>query len=142
MAEYSKEAEIIKAIEIFSTEYFKNNDVKNIPHEHKYTLGEFVKNAILEMDKVFCTGWKSTAPEDELRYYERASGLLMFIQHKLNMMNDMCIITNKNKAVFDILTRKIDKQLLGMANSMRSKIKLAKRRSVRDAESAGGELDN
>lgn len=140
MVEYSKEAEIEKDIEVFTKTYFENNEIEKMPRRYKYELGVSTKEAILEMDKSFCKGWRSSIPESKLHYYEDASGLIMFIQHNLNRMNDLNVIDNRTKAIFDLLTHKIDKQLLSLTNSMRKKTR--KRQSVGDDESTGGELNN
>jgi hypothetical protein len=140
MVEYSKEADIEKDIELFSKQYFENNEIEKMPRRYKYELGTATKEAILEMDKSFCKGWKSSILENKLRYYEDASGLIMFIQHNLNRMNDLNIIDNMTKGMFDLLTKKIDKQLLSLTNSVRKKSR--KRQNVGDDESTGSELNN
>jgi len=144
MREYCKEADIKKDIEIFTNEYFKSECIRKLPKHYKYVMGEQVRNAILEMDKSFCKAWKSSIPVRKLIYFEDANGLVMFVQNKLNCMNDIGILDNKTKAKFDILTERIDKQLLNMTNSLRRKHKLAESRSIVDGliESDDRELKN
>ncbi len=136
---YIIEANIERSIELFTKEYFANKEIEKMIRNCKYTLGERVKNAIVDMDKSFCIGWRSSDPVNKLRYYEEAAGLLMFIQHKLNEMNDIGVIDDKNKALFDMLTDKIDEQLRSLTNSQR---KRTRRQSAGDSDPAGSGLNN
>lgn len=140
MSSYSKEADIEKAVAVFTEEYFKASRVRKMAREWRYDLGESTRIAILDMDKCICKGWESSVPERKQEYYEEAAGLLLHIQHNLNRMNDLCVLDNVTKAKLDILSLNIKKQLLGMTNSMRRK--LAKRQSGGEHDSTVSELDN
>ena len=140
MSSYSKEADIEKAVAVFTEEYFNCTRVRKMAREWRYDLGESTRIAILDMDKCICKGWESSVPERKQEYYEEAAGLLLHIQHNLNRMNDLCVLDNVTKAKLDILSLNIKKQLLGMTNSMRRK--LAKRQSGGEHDSTDSELDN
>lgn len=142
MSDYSKEAPVQRALDCFKQKYFDCSRVRKMAREWRYDLGEETRIAIMRSQEWVCIGWDSSDPEYKLRCYEKASGLILYVQHNLNTMNDVGALDNRLKAEFDLMTYNIRQQLLGMVNSQRSKVKLAKRRSIRDVESTDGELEN
>ena len=140
MSSYSKEADIERAVAVFTDMYFNCSRVKMMAREWRYDIGESTRVAVLDMDKSICKGWESSCADRKLFYYEEAAGLLLFVQHNLNRMNDLVILDNETKAKLDILTLNIRKQLLGLINSMRHK--LAKGQSDGEHDSTTSELDN
>ena len=143
MANYGEDVPILRDIDAFKNGYFNCSRVKKMAHEWRYDLGEDTRLSILQIQKEFCVGWESSNPERKIECYETAKGLTLHVQHNLNTMNDFNVISNEDKARFDILSDNVKRQLQGIINSVRHKN--GKRQNVRDKsldKSTDGELIN
>jgi len=131
-----KEPEIERDIAALKKLYFAEPRIKKMDALYRYDLGEHTRTVLLQMSLVFDIGWKSTNPAKKQDCYETASGYLYNFQHNIDQMNDVNIITNDKKALFDILIEKLDRQLAVLSNSIAAS---AKRRSGRaQTPTAGG----
>ena len=121
--QYTKDAPIKRAVYKFKLAWFKLSTKKQMPHEWRYTIGEQIRNDILDMSKCVNVGYTMRDKSAKINYYNMAQGILVNIQDDFNMLNDLNVIDNETKAKMDIAIVDIQRQLSGLISSLTNEVK-------------------